>query len=233
MIYRMNFGARLHIPAGWFLRGSSSTPDEEPVSAIFLDAYTIGETPVTNEAFSKFVEDTGHRRPPLLDDERFGGDQHPVVGVSWHDAVAFCAWLTTESGRAVSLPTEAQWERAARGDHGSTYPWGEAPARPEMLNSGGIVGTTTPVGSLGIRSPYGLLDCLGNVWEWCLDWYAENYYRNSPWANPVGPRQGEVRVTRGGSWRSELFRATCSHRCFTHPSVRSDRHGFRIVANDL
>lgn len=222
-------GQLLGIPAGEFVRGSTSTPDESPVRRIFLDTYAICETPVTNDQYLRFTDETGHRRPPLLDDDRFSGRDHPVVGVSWHDAGTYCAWLSERSGLSVSLPTEAQWERAARGDEGATYPWGDAPPRPELLNAGGSVGATTPVGSLGIRSPHGLLDCLGNVWEWCTDSYEAGYYAQAPAKNPPGPRAGVCRVTRGGSWRSDLFRATCAHRCFMHPSVRSDRHGFRVA----
>lgn len=219
----------LEVPAGSFVRGSTSTPDESPVREILLDAFAIAETPVTNSQYSQFIDDIGYRRPPILDDKKFGHPEHPVVGVSWHDATAYCAWLGLRHRRPFALPTEAQWERAARGDHGSTYPWGEAPPRPELLNAGGVIGATTPVGLHTARSPHGLLGCLGNVWEWCADWYEPGYYRDAPGKNPPGPRAGVTKVTRGGSWRSDLFRATCAHRCFMHPSVRSDRHGFRVV----
>lgn len=221
------------VPAGAFLRGGSSTPDESPASRVFLSAYAIGETPVTNAEYRRFVERTGHRRSPLADDPTFGGDSLPAVAVSWHDAVAYCAWLSSETGRDIGLPTEAQWEKAARGIDGRVYPWGDGPPSDGMLNIGHAAGATTPVGAFGTTSPYGLLDCLGNVWEWCADWYESDYYRVADQADPLGPAEGSTRTTRGGSWRSDPFRATCSHRCFMHPSVRSDRIGFRVRIGDV
>jgi len=215
------------VPAGKFIRGGESSPDERPVESVYLDEYLIGWSPVTNAQYECFLRDTGHRAPPLRTDEVFGAADHPVVGVSWYDAVSFCTWAAEVSGLPVCLPTEAQWERASRGDDGRTYPWGDAPPKPELLNASDTCGATTPVGAYGAGdSPFGLTDCMGNVWEWCTDWYAD--YDDST-INPSGPDSGSMRTTRGGSWRSDAFRATCHHRCMMNPSVRSDRHGFRIA----
>jgi formylglycine-generating enzyme required for sulfatase activity len=223
------------IPAGGFVRGGRSAPDEAPQVEVWLDEFLIGATPVTNAQYRPFVDATGHRRPPLLDDETFGRDAHPVVGVSWHDTVAYCEWLSGVSGMRVGLPTESQWEKSARGSDGRTYTWGDGPPRPEYLNAAGRIGTTSPVGAHPSVSPFGLLDALGNVWEWCSDWYGpyeQSTPLEAPPRNPTGPATGSLRTTRGGSWRSDLFRVTCHHRCYMNAAVRSDRHGFRVAVTE-
>jgi formylglycine-generating enzyme required for sulfatase activity len=217
------------IPAGDFVRGGRSAPDEAPEAEVWLDEFLIGRTPVTNAQYRPFVDDTGYRRPPLLGDDVFGRDDHPVVGVSWHDAVAYGEWLSSVSALPVRLPTEAQWEKSARGVDGRTYTWGDGPPRPSFLNAGGELGATSAVGAFASTSPFGLVDALGNVWEWCSDWYGP-YAPRTP-ANPTGPSTGTLRTTRGGSWRSDLFRVTCHHRCFMNAGVRSDRHGFRVAVD--
>jgi formylglycine-generating enzyme required for sulfatase activity len=223
------------IPAGGFIRGGHSAPDEAPRAEVWLDEFLIGRTPVTNAQYRPFVAATGHRPPPLLDDAVFGRAEHPVVGVSWPDAVAYGEWLSSVSGARVGLPTEAQWEKSARGVEGRTYTWGDGPPRPELLNAGGGLGATSPVGAFPTASPFGLVDALGNVWEWCSDWYgpyeadAAASATSATSANPTGTVTGTLRTTRGGSWRSDLFRVTCHHRCFMNAAVRSDRHGFRIA----
>lgn len=217
------------VPEGDFLRGSSSAPEEGPTSTIFLDSYAIMETPVTNQQYRLFIKETGWWRPPLIETEDFGADDQSVVTVSWYDAISYCKWFSERFAVSCTLPTEAQWEKAARGNEGQTYPWGDSPPNHSRLNIDRSVGKTTPVGKYGIRSPYGALDMLGNIWEWCLDWYYPQYYKQSPSINPTGAETGISKVIRGGSWRSDRFRATCAHRCYYHPNVRSDRHGFRVV----
>jgi formylglycine-generating enzyme required for sulfatase activity len=176
----------VYIPAGEFIMGSGNgDSDEQPVRRVYLDAYWMYETEVTNAQYAEFV----------------GGNttlvEHPVKNVTWHDAVAYCAWA---GGR---LPTEAEWEKAARGTDGRTYPWGDSWNASNANSSHAADGydQTAPVGSFpGGASPYGLLDMAGNVWEWVGDWYASGYYANAPDNNPSGPNSGEYRVLRGGSW---------------------------------
>ncbi|MBN2386371.1 MAG: SUMF1/EgtB/PvdO family nonheme iron enzyme [Anaerolineales bacterium] len=212
----------VYVPEGSFSMGSSSHyADEEPVHEVYLDAFWIDRTEVTNEMFTGFVSETGRVtdaeslgwswtydglnwdrtqgaywfQPDGPGSDLDGLGSHPVVRVSWLDARAYCAW----AGRR--LPTEAEWEKAARGTDGRTYPWGSAAPTGGLLNFDELVGGTTPVGRYpGGASPYGALDMAGNVWEWVEDWYQESYYRSSPSSNPSGPGSGDGRGMRGGSW---------------------------------
>lgn len=224
MTHASDGGIRLsHVPAGPFLRGGTSYEDETPVSSVYLSDFAIGTYPVTNLEYRTFVASTGHRPSPFAADSVFGRDHSPVVGVSWFDATEFCKWASLETGSKVRLPTEAEFEKASRGVDGRTFPWGEAPLTSDRANVASFIGHTNRVDHYLNESPYGVRDTLGNVWEWCEDWYSPTAYADASSA------VGTLRVTRGGSWRSETFRATCAHRCFANPSLRSDRQGFRVV----
>lgn len=215
------------IGGGPFIRGGTSYEDESPRSAVQLPDFAIGQHAVTNAQYNDFVAQSGHRPSPFRHDPTFGDELAPVVGVSWFDATAYCTWLSEVSGAVVSLPTEAEFEKAARGADGRTFPWGEAPPNRELANVASFLGHTNRVTEFLNESPYGVQDTLGNVWEWCADWYSPSSYSDGV------PLEGTLRVTRGGSWRSDLFRATCAHRCFANPSLRSDRHGFRVVVQGV
>ncbi len=192
------------VPAGNFLMGSTTGDDDEkPPHSVYLNAYQIGKYEVTNEQYAQCVK-TGVCQPAL---DRQGQPyryidpqyaRHPVVYVSWYSAVAFCTWA---GGR---LPTEAEWEKAARGTDGRTYPWGNQAPNATLVNYDENVEDTTQVGTYPAgASPYGALDMAGNAWEWTADWYDDEYYPDSPSANPVGPETGYHRVLRGGSsWDS-------------------------------
>lgn len=219
------------VEEGCFLRGSTSTPEEFPPRSIYLSEYLISKYPVTNGEYRQFVQNTGHRVPPAFENELFNKDRQPVVSVSWYDATAYCKWFSQKHGVCAVLPTEAQWEKAARGIDGRTYPWGDAPPTTRRLNINSSIGATTFVGSYNNPSPFGCEDMLGNIWEWCNDYFDEQYYSSCPERDPHNTVESRYRVIRGGSWRSDLFRATCAHRCFYNPNVRSDRHGFRIVVS--
>jgi formylglycine-generating enzyme required for sulfatase activity len=192
------------VPAGEFMMGSEDgESDESPIHPVYLDTFEIGTFEVTNEQYYRCVEagacslprNQKYNSPEYLD--------HPVVDVSWFDAKAFCEW-NDPNGR---LPTEAEWEKAARGTDGRIYPWGEeidcSLANYYGKDNGNdyCVGDTTPVGSyLDGVSPYGTYDMAGNVWEWVNDWYDVDYYGISPESNPLGPEDGDEKVLRGGSW---------------------------------
>ncbi len=213
---------------------------EWPVHEVHLDAYRIGRYPVTVGEYRRFVEDGGYQERSWWGAGGFGkwaapGDwedqmrfpNRPVVRVSWFEAAAYCAWA------GCRLPTEAKWERAARGTDARPFPWGsEPPPDPSRLNySEGRVRHATPVGVYPLgATPDGIQDMAGNVWEWCRDWYAEDYYMKSPASNPTGPLQGEYRVVRGGSWSGGAGNARSALRGWLSPLYhRGSINGFRAV----
>ena len=211
---------QLFVPAGLVKMGGMDIlmeNDELPAHNVTLDAFWIDQVEVTNGMYGLCV-DAGICRPPVKvnsdnRDEYFGNAEfrdYPVVYVTWYDANTYCQW----AGRR--LPTEAEWERAARSDDMRNYPWGNEPPNGENSNSNNIVGDTTRVGSYTIgASPFGALDMGGNVWEWVADFYQSKYYNESPSANPTGPDNGglnHLRVIRGGSYQDNLFDLRTSNR---------------------
>jgi formylglycine-generating enzyme required for sulfatase activity len=176
------------------LRGETEDSDESPSRTVYLDGYWIYQYEVTVAQYRQFCRATGRAMP---EEPPFGWhDDHPVVNVSWDDAAAYAAWA------GASLPTEAQWEKAARGTDGRIYPWGNAWDGARCGNSvDGSAASPSPVDSFPAgASPYGAQDLAGNVWEWCTDWYDGQYYQHAPRRNPSGPATGTARVLRGGSW---------------------------------
>ncbi|HGJ63783.1 TPA: hypothetical protein ENS27_00170 [bacterium] len=172
--------------------------DETPQHRVYLDAYYIDVYEVTNEMYAKFMQATGHKPPKYWNDEKYNDPKQPVVGVTWADAKAYCDW----AGKR--LPTEAEWEKAARGGLiNKKFPWGDE-ASHDYANYAGTVGNDVWAGPapVGKFSPngYGLYDIAGNVFEWCADWYDKNYYENSPKSNPKGPTTGKTHVVRGGGF---------------------------------
>jgi serine/threonine-protein kinase len=227
-------GAWVDIAGGTFPMGSEDGhSDEKPVHDVTVSPFRIGRYPVTNLDYKAFVDAVGGRPPDHWSKGEIpdGKDDHPVVDVSWTDAVAFCAWLSErrkseERGRA-DLPTEAQWEFAARGGQGRTYPWGDEEVTPEHANYDSEVGDTTPVDAYPKgATPEGVLDLAGNIWEWCRD--GQRRYQADPISDPEGPDVGS-RVLRGGCFvvLPELLRA--ASRYADPPGVRSGGVGFRVV----
>jgi serine/threonine-protein kinase len=242
------------IPAGEFTMGSNEGgSDEQPVHTVYLDAYYMDKYEVTNALYEACV-DTGVCDPPQSSgsytrSSYYGNsqyDDYPVIYVDWNQAGTYCEWRgpSTGSGR-VRLPTEAEWEKAARGADERTYPWGdefncrkgnfddETQLDDYVVSGGpncdGYV-DTAPVGSYeGGVSPYGLYDMSGNVWEWVADWYDSSYYSNSPSSNPTGPSSGDTRVLRGGSWSSGGYYLRSSNRVGNFPGYVSSYSGFRCV----
>jgi TatA/E family protein of Tat protein translocase len=218
------------VPAGEFWMGSKEWDEdassvEKPYHSVYLDAFRIAKYPVTVAQFERFArgyqteaEKRGNahtwRRPRGEGISTVGKEDHPVVNVSWKDAAAYCEWLSRETGKPYRLPTEAEWEKAARGTDGRKYPWGEADPDRARCNVDHWFDGTTPVGYFGKagESPYGCADMAGNVWEWCQDWWQEDFYRVSPPRNPKGPPKGESHVGRGGSWYDYRGGARCASR---------------------
>ena len=261
----------VYVPAGEFLMGSAdsdsdATSDEKPQHKVTLDAFWIDRTEVTNAMFAEFVAASGYKtdaekagkgavynptaksweetagvdwqHPRGPGSDTAGLEQHPTVLMSWNDAAAYCAW----AGRR--LPTEAEWEKAARGTDGRKFPWGnqdvagdllnfadrnlEADWADKNINDGNQF--TAPAGSYPKgASPYGALDMAGNVWEWVTDWYDENYYASAPAQNPKGPDSGQDRVLRGGSWDAPLGFVRAAYRVRHGSELSYDSAGFRCA----
>jgi sulfatase modifying factor 1 len=224
-------GAFTSIPAGSFLMGSDEGQDDErPVHRVWVDAFELAVHPVTCAEYTDFLTATGHEPP--RDWQIFGKvPDRPVIGVSWNDADAYCRW-STGAGRPLRLPTEAEWERAARGDvDGTRYPGGND--IPGWLPAGGKgpLEGPWPV-TLGLPNAFGLYGIAANVHEWCADWHAAEYYAASPDRNPVGPPSGVRRSSRGGSWRHAVTISRCAQRSKLDPSFRYTDYGFRVARLD-
>ncbi|MGA7921333.1 MAG: SUMF1/EgtB/PvdO family nonheme iron enzyme [Candidatus Acidiferrales bacterium] len=236
----------ISIPQGWFLMGSDTGQDNErPVHRIWLDAFELAECQLTNAEYARFLQATNHRQPLQWNDRNFADPAQPVVAPSWFDAVAYCEWLnrTNQSTSEPSqrqpatettnwlfrLPTEAEWEYAARGGgEQKQYPWGEDP--PGTLPNYAIRWKTgpEPVGRAE-RNAYGLCDIGANVHEWCSDWFDPDYYRISPDRNPQGPSEGRRRSSRGGSWRHHTKVSRCAARSSIPPEFQYADYGFRVA----
>lgn len=215
------------VPAGSFLMGSDEGQDDErPVHRVWVDAFELAVYPVTCAEYARFLAATGHELPREWD--LHNRPDRPVVGVSWLDADAYCRWSTVR-GEAVRLPTEAEWERVARGGLDATrYPGGDA--IPEWVPDGGRgpLEAPWPV-TLGPPNLFGIVGIGANVHEWCADWHAADYYARSPDRNPTGPLSGARRASRGGSWRHAVTISRCAQRSRLDPSFRYTDYGFRVA----
>jgi formylglycine-generating enzyme required for sulfatase activity len=218
------------IPAGWFRMGwDDGLPDARPPHAVWVGGFDIGRTPVTNAEFDRFLGDTRASPPPFRSDPRFSHPEQPVVGVTWLEAAAFCDWLSRKTGRAHRLPSEAEWECAARGGlEAARYPWGDEPPVRWFGDRPGPLSAPPRVGSSPFNG-FGLADLVGVVHEWCLDWYAADAYGPEPVRAPTGPREGSRRVSRGGAWRHQAPWSPVAHRSSLPPLLRYSDYGFRVV----
>ena len=194
---------------------------------MFLNAFYIDKYEVTNFQYKQFIDATGRATPAYWNDEKYNQPNQPVVGITWHDAVAYAKW----AGKR--LPTEAEWEKAARGIDGRRYPWGN---EWDSLKCNSDIGGdgyqyTAPVGSFpaGV-SPYGVMDMIGNVWEYTSDWYSEDYYSVSPYKNPTGPETGTNRVMKPSGWRNlwDVVRLANRNGYFS-PDIAACDQGFRCA----
>ena len=227
----------MYVSSGEFIMGGGGNPalgDGVPIHRVRLNAFWIDRTEVTNRMYTLCVK-AGKCKPPgkkysatrkiYYDDVRYAA--YPVIFVSWSDANDYCAW----AGRR--LPTEAEWEKAARGSNGREYPWGNQPSK-QLANYGGA-NDTMMVGSFPAgASPFEAMDMAGNVWEWVADWYSESYYSISPSSNPTGPESGDRRVLRGGAWSiddSNDFNVRTATRIAYEPWISNDKIGFRCAVS--
>ncbi len=219
------------IPSGRFFFGKSdrdAPEDVRPHRSVTMEEFKMGGFPVTNAEYRQFLDSTGSLRPPLIDDQEFGAFDNPVVGVTWEEALAYASWV------GGYLPTEAQWEYAAKGGKvGIEYPWGNEPPTPTRTNLGFCTKMTSSRGSYprGINA-LGLEDMAGNIWEWCRDWYDPNYYQSlqkKGTADPINMSLSDHKVMRGGAYNAFYEQGTCYFRSHADPKVRRPDIGFRVV----
>jgi formylglycine-generating enzyme required for sulfatase activity len=219
------------IPSGTFLMGCErGQENEQPVHSVCLDGYAIAKFPVSNHQYKVYVTDAGSAPPPFWTEPMFSHPEAPVVGVSWNEAVAYCRWLRECTGKDFRLPTEAEWERAARAERdGALYPWGDKPpwARP-YPGIDPVTGGPPQVGS-GEPNGFGVHLMSEGVHEWCSDYFDANYYRWSPQHNPQGPATGQRRASRGGSWRHRVKFSRCAARSSLPPAFKYADYGFRVA----
>ncbi|MFC1553850.1 formylglycine-generating enzyme family protein [candidate division KSB1 bacterium] len=277
------YGDYILIPAGEFRMGDNfeeGDTDELPVHTVYLDDYYIGKYEVTNGEYKKFMDDGGYSnrefwsaggygwfkdKPTMWIFDNFDGEavhggrlpeneNYPVVGLSWFEAMAYCSWLSLKTGNTFRLPTEAEWEKAARGSdehnlndpemgHQRRFPWGDEisssytnylfdihsenrGSKPVGYYDGSI---RDSLQTFDNSSPYGVYDMSGNVWEWCYDKYGDTYYANSPLENPNGPVDGITRVVRGGGWKGGEFYVRSTYRNSIDPYRNQQFVGFRCV----
>jgi formylglycine-generating enzyme required for sulfatase activity len=252
------------IPAGEFLMGSDDADkDERPVHPVYVDEFYLASKPVTNAEYARFVRETGYRpvavrdlptlvapefREPFRelaaryswkDDEPPKGlEKHPVTLVQFVDALEYCHWLASSTDKPIRLPTEAEWEKAARGGlEGRRYPWGDdiEPSRANFLPDASLKFKrgTQPVASYPCNG-YDLYDMSGNVWQWVSDWYDPDYYANGERRNPQGPPSGRFRCVRGGSWvNDDVAFLRCGHRHEVPADTYAYSIGFRIAYSSV
>ncbi len=218
------------IPEGWFQMGcDQGRDDEKPAHRVWVDAFALAAFQTTNEEYSRFLEETRHPAPPLWQNLNFMNSRQPVAAVSWFDAVAYCDWLSRVLCARYRLPTEAEWERAARGGvEGEDFPWGNR--APEELPDYANRWKTGPE-QVGLYAPnaYGVFNLGDNVHEWCSDWYDAAYYGVSPERNPQGPPATNRRASRGGSWRHHIKVTRTAARSSIPPEFKYADYGFRVA----
>lgn len=221
----------VYIPAGYFTMGSDEHEENEtPSHKVFLNGFFIDKYEVRNSEYALFLQAANHKKPKYWNDSRYNAPDQPVVGVSWYDAYAYAKWIGKR------LPTEAEWEKAARGTDMREWPWGNKwleSYRFYYLNAYGKEDNyeyTAPVDyyNAGV-SPFGVMNMAGNVWEWCDDWYDRDFYKYQVIVAPRNTVKGSMKVLRGGSWVNNLEDTRVAKRARNYPDVGLDIYGFRCA----
>jgi len=237
----------IRVPAGKFLMGSTQAQatqaikdgmneewvkDEQPQHEVDLSEYFISKYSIINQQYQVFIRETNYQPPKGWQNENYPASKrdHPIVNVSWDDAMEYCRWLSSKTGKLYRLPTEAEWEKAARGVDGRVYPWGNYFDKQYASASKGS-GDTNRVGSVSPQSdsPYGCADMLGNIFEWCADWHNKDEYKEGNVKNPKGPKIGTTRVVRGGIYTLGQWSVRCAFRSASRSYIISDVCGFRVA----
>jgi formylglycine-generating enzyme required for sulfatase activity len=221
----------IEIPGGQYSMGSDPDKaygtDEQPRHRVSLDTFQIGRLEVTNAQYAEFVKSTGYDNSQWAETNLPGHENDPARAISWLDAQAYCQWLSQITGKNYRLPTEAEWEYAGGGVQNVRFSWGN-----QWDLAAANVGSSQPGVTAAAKYPantFGVYDTAGNVWEWCGDWYAEDYYRHSPIESPTGPEEGKMRVMRGGAWNSGENSCRLATRNHNLPDLRDGTIGFRIL----
>jgi formylglycine-generating enzyme required for sulfatase activity len=221
----------ISIGAGTFWMGSEAGQDnEKPIHAVWLGSFQLAKFPVINAEYRIYVAGSGAPEPAFWRESQFAAPEKPVVGVNWFEARSYCEWLSEKTGQPFRLPTEAEWEKGARGGlEKQNYPWGQL-APGEMLLPGcdTLLGGPARIGCGDINN-YGLCDMSGGVHEWCSDFYDAGYYEIAPPQNPQGPASGKRRASRGGSWRHAVKFSRCAARSSLNPNFHYSDYGFRVA----
>ena len=220
----------ISLPGGSFWMGGGPKDNENPRHRVTVSAFRLARAPVTRGEYQLFLDATGHEAPDFWHEPAFAGARMPAAGPSRDDADRYCRWLGKALGEAVALPTEAQWEYAARAGRDVLYPWGDDP--PESLpdyRRRWLEGPE-PVDAYPSLHPLGFLGLGENVHEWCADWYDAGYYAVSPEVDPRGPPSGRRRASRGGAWRHAIKGSRCAARSSIPPGMRYRDYGFRLAA---
>lgn len=214
--------------ASFIMGNNSGEADEKPAHQVLLSDFYMSRTEITVGQYKEFCEQSGYEMPAS---NAVYSDNHPITYVSHSDATAFCEWLSEISGKKYRLPTEAEWEYAARG--GAQQDNTVTKASPDKDNYAWSRANTGGYGHNEVKllkaNSLGLYDMIGNVWEWCDDWYSSSFYRYSPPSNPKGPPNGKVKVARGGSWREPAEGISNMFRFYVSPTAKTNYLGFRIV----
>ena len=223
----------IFLPGGMFVMGADDRRrDERPAHCVRLAPFEAADQPVSNEQYAEFIERTGAPAPPFWAQSNFQIPGAPVVGVSWHDAVAYCAWLSGELGRRIRLPTEAEREFAARGGlAGANWPAPSDDWPDQSVRASVAVAKHPHMPLEACRNGFGLYCMADNVHEWCSDWYDRDFYAVSPSDTPTGPVSGVRRASRGGSWRHRIKFTRVSARSSLPPDYRYNDYGFRVYAD--
>ncbi len=221
----------IEVSGGSGCMGGGPRREENPRHRVRISPFRLARTPVTRADYEAFLGATSRQPPPSWDEPAFSDPRMPVVAPSWHDAVAYCRWVSDLWGDAVRLPTEAEWEWTAKAEREVLYPWGDDPHEALPDYDRRWLEGPEPVDAYPSLHPWGFLGLGENVHEWCADWYDREYYARSPADDPAGPPEGRRRSSRGGAWRHAVKVSRCAARSSIPPDKQYDDYGFRLAAD--